>query len=100
MNTNIEQFKASLQQASGLLNQKNYTEAKEILESLAKESIKFEENQEIEYYNFDDPVDFRIFSLLYKTNKSYKWLAIPFLSVFSYLSYIYVEEKNFEEANI
>lgn len=100
MNTNIETFKASLQQASGLLNQKNYTEAKEILESLAKESIKFEENQEIEYYNFDDPVDFRIFSLLYKTNKSYKWLAIPFLSVFSYLSYIYVEEKNFLQANI
>lgn len=100
MNTDIEQFKVKLNEAIGLLNQKKYEEAKEIFELLASESIKYEQNQDIEYYNFDDPIDFRIFSLLYKTDKKYKWLAIPFLSVFSYLSYIYVEEKNFEKANI
>ena len=100
MNTNIEQFKDKLKQASDLLNQKNYAKAKEILEMLANESLQYEQSQDVEYYNFDDPIDFRIFSLLYKTQKSYQWLAIPFLSVFSYLTYIYVEEKNFPQANV
>lgn len=77
---------------------KNFSLAKEKLLDFVKGISIFENDNETDYYNFDDVIQFVIYTRLNKTNKKIVWSSIPFLTAYSYLAYIYNEEKNYEEA--
>lgn len=77
---------------------KNFSLAKEKLLDFVKGVSIFENDNETDYYNFDDVIQFVIYTKLNKTNKKVVWSSIPFLTAYSYLAYVYNEEKNYDEA--
>ena len=77
---------------------KNFKLAKEKLLDFVKGISIFENDNETDYYNFDDIIQFIIYTRLNKTNKKVIWSSIPFYTAYSYLAYIYNEEKNYDEA--
>lgn len=77
---------------------KNFSLAKEKLLDFVKGVSIFENDNETDYYNFDDVIQFVIYTRLNKTNKKVVWSSIPFLTAYSYLAYVYNEEKNYDEA--
>ncbi|MGN1000958.1 MAG: hypothetical protein ACI4OG_03375 [Bacilli bacterium] len=77
---------------------KNFSLAKEKLLDFVKGVSIFENDNETDYYNFDDVIQFVIYTKLNKTNKKIVWSSIPFLTAYSYLAYVYNEEKNYDEA--
>lgn len=77
---------------------KNFKLAKEKLLDFVKGVSIFEDDNETDYYNFDDIIQFIIYTRLNKTNKKVIWSSIPFYTAYSYLAYIYNEEKNYDEA--
>lgn len=77
---------------------KNFSLAKEKLLDFVKGVSIFENDNETDYYNFDDVIQFVIYTRLNKTNKKVVWSSIPFLTAYSYLAYVYNEEKNYNEA--
>jgi len=77
---------------------KNFSLAKEKLLDFVKGVSIFENDNETDYYNFDDVIQFIIYTRLNKTNKKVVWSSIPFLTAYSYLAYVYNEEKNYDEA--
>lgn len=77
---------------------KNFSLAKEKLLDFVKGVSIFENDNETDYYNFDDVIQFIVYTRLNKTNKKVVWSSIPFLTAYSYLAYVYNEEKNYEEA--
>ncbi len=77
---------------------KNFSLAKEKLLDFVKGVSIFENDNETDYYNFDDVIQFVIYTRLNKTNKKIVWSSIPFLTAYSYLAYVYNEEKNYDEA--
>lgn len=77
---------------------KNFSLAKEKLLDFVKGISIFENDNETDYYNFDDVIQFVIYTRLNKTNKKIVWSSIPFLTAYSYLAYVYNEEKNYDEA--
>lgn len=77
---------------------KDLDKAKSMLLEFVDGNMIFDNDSTTEYYNFSDVIEFVIYTKTNKTNKNIKWLDIPFVTAYSYLSYIYNEEKQYDKA--
>lgn len=78
--------------------QKDFEKAKNLLLDFVNGSLAYDNDSTTEYYNFDDVIDFVLYTRLNKPEKNIKWIDIPFTTAYFYLAYIYNEEQNFDEA--
>lgn len=78
--------------------QKDFEKAKNLLLDFVNGSLAYDNDSTTEYYNFDDVIDFALYTRLNKPEKNIKWIDIPFTTAYFYLAYIYNEEQNFDEA--
>ena len=77
---------------------KDLEKAKSILLDFIQGSLTYDNDSETEYYNFSDVIDFALYTRINKTTKNIKWIDVPFVTAYSYLAYIYNEQKNYDEA--
>lgn len=99
-NEDLKNINAMLKNVENMIfgENKNYELAKEKLLDFIKGVSIFENDKDTEYYNFDDIIQFIIYTRINKTDKKIIWSSIPFMTAYSYLSYIYNEEKNYTDA--
>ncbi len=77
---------------------KDLEKAKSMLLDFIKGSLTYDNDNATEYYNFNDVIEFVLYTRIKKAEKDIKWIDIPFVTAYSYLAYIYNEEGNFDEA--
>ena len=96
----INNIRAMLDEASSYIfgKDKDLEKAKLMLLDFIDGNMSFDNDTETEYYNFSDVIEFVIYTRINKTNKNIKWLDIPFVTAYSYLSYIYNEQKQYDKA--
>lgn len=99
-NEDINNIRAMLDEANSYIfgKDKNLEKAKSMLLDFIDGNMSFDNDTETEYYNFSDVIEFVIYTRINKTNKNIKWLNIPFVTAYSYLSYIYNEQKQYDKA--
>lgn len=96
----INNIRAMLDEANSYIfgKDKDLEKAKSMLLDFIDGNMSFDNDTETEYYNFSDVIEFVIYTRINKTNKNIKWLDIPFVTAYSYLSYIYNEQKQYDKA--
>ena len=77
---------------------KDFEKGKSILFDIIKEASSYDNDSETDYYSFNDVIDFALYTRINKISKNIKWIGIPFSNAYNCLSYIYNEEKNYDEA--
>lgn len=77
---------------------KDFEKAKSILLDFIKETNSYDNDSETDYYNFNDVIDFVLYTRINKPNKNIKWIGTPFSNAYNCLAYIYNEEKKYDEA--
>lgn len=77
---------------------KDFEKAKSILLDLIKETNSYDDDSETDYYNFNDVIDFVLYTRINKPSKNIKWIGTPFSNAYNCLAYIYNEEKKYDEA--
>lgn len=95
-----EKIEKTLQEVQQLIRgeHKDFEKAKELLLDIVKDTEVYDNDSTTEYYNFDDVIDFVLYTRLNKPKKNMKWLDTPFTTAYFYLAYISNEEQNFDEA--
>lgn len=95
-----EKIEKTLQEVQQLIRgeHKDFEKAKELLLDIVKDTEVYDNDSTTEYYNFDDVIDFVLYTRLNKPEKNMKWLNIPFTTAYFYLAYIANEEQKFDEA--
>ena len=77
---------------------KNFEKAKSILFDIINEASSYDNDSETDYYNFNDVIDFVLYTRINKPSKNIKWIGTPFSNAYNCLAYIYNEEKKYDEA--
>ena len=77
---------------------KDFEKAKSILFDIINEASSYDNDSKTDYYNFNDVIDFVLYTRINKPSKNIKWIGTPFSNAYNCLAYIYNEEKNYDEA--
>ena len=77
---------------------KDFEKAKSILFDIINEASSYDNDSETDYYNFNDVIDFVLYTRINKPSKNIKWIGTPFSNAYNCLAYIYNEEKKYDEA--
>ena len=77
---------------------KDFEKAKSILFDIINEASSYDNDSETDYYNFNDVIDFVLYTRINKPSKNIKWIGTPFSNTYNCFAYIYNEEKKYDEA--
>lgn len=96
----LNQLHALLNDARNMIfgENRNFQLAKNKIQEFMNEASERVNKDDPNIYNFDNAIDFILYSKINKSKIKTVWCSIPFYVAYSFLAYIYNEEKNYDEA--